>query len=467
MKPFVLTLSFLVGITGISTAQTVADTHHNSSILAIDYGSGQPTLQTSDAAVLFKDAVIDLVSNTAISRGQVMRAGPGAKAFEITQIDPQTSGNAWQIVLQNKSLNLTIYTFLYNVDQNTLSFLNPSSQNYIPVRIAPDNMNNLSNCALYGKFNAPNGQPAQQAAVDADTTSAVDADVTATTQPPALPEATEQPECPTEGYLWQPGFWAFNLANGYYWVPGAWVAPPNPGVLWTPPYWGFVNGVYAFNAGYWGATIGFYGGLNYGFGYAGDGFVGGRWDGGYFHYNTAIMHVNASFRYAYVDRSVVFVGVRNRAAFNGRGGIERMPNERERIAANEHHIMATREQIRNQQIARADRNQFAKVNRGQPATVTRAHVPPPGNDRLANHMPTNTGHPTPTKPNNPTGQRAGSNSSSGVKPPNSAPGSNGTKSNVSSTNKIAATTTTKTKTSLFNKLKTVPAKAKVPVKKSS
>ena len=49
------------------------------------------------------------------------------------------------------------------------------------------------------------------------------------------------------------------------------------GVLWTPGYWGFVGGVYAFHAGYWGPHVGFYGGVNYGFGYGGVGFAGGRW----------------------------------------------------------------------------------------------------------------------------------------------------------------------------------------------
>ena len=51
--------------------------------------------------------------------------------------------------------------------------------------------------------------------------------------------------------------------------PGVWVEPPQPGLLWTPGYWGFVNGAYLFHRGYWGAQIGFYGGINYGFGYDG------------------------------------------------------------------------------------------------------------------------------------------------------------------------------------------------------
>ena len=42
------------------------------------------------------------------------------------------------------------------------------------------------------------------------------------------------------------------------------------------------------NAGYWGPTVGFYGGVNYGFGYGGNGYPGGRWDNGRFAYNSAV-----------------------------------------------------------------------------------------------------------------------------------------------------------------------------------
>ena len=64
--------------------------------------------------------------------------------------------------------------------------------------------------------------------------------VSITVAPPMLP-VYEQPLCPTEGYLWTPGYWAYGPA-GYYWVPGVWVAPPQPGFLWTPGYWGLVGG---------------------------------------------------------------------------------------------------------------------------------------------------------------------------------------------------------------------------------
>ena len=82
--------------------------------------------------------------------------------------------------------------------------------------------------------------------------------------PPALP-VYEQPACPAAGYIWTPGYWAWD--QDYYWVPGVWVPPPRVGLLWTPAWWGWNNGAYVFNQGYWGPRVGFYGGINYGWGY--------------------------------------------------------------------------------------------------------------------------------------------------------------------------------------------------------
>jgi len=88
--------------------------------------------------------------------------------------------------------------------------------------------------------------------------------------PPLLPVYV-QPPIPEVGYMWTPGYWAYGTV-GYYWVPGTWIQPPSVGVLWTPPYWGWVGGAYVFNSGYWGPHVGFYGGVNYGFGYGGSGY---------------------------------------------------------------------------------------------------------------------------------------------------------------------------------------------------
>ena len=109
--------------------------------------------------------------------------------------------------------------------------------------------------------------------------------------PPVLP-VYEQPACPEDGWMWTPGYWAYDYdISDYYWVPGTWVPAPYEGALWTPGYWGWGNGVYVWHPGYWGDHVGYYGGVNYGFGYFGIGFVGGMWRGHDFVYNTAVMRV--------------------------------------------------------------------------------------------------------------------------------------------------------------------------------
>jgi hypothetical protein len=156
--------------------------------------------------------------------------------------------------------------------------------------------------------------------------------------PPPL-QVYQQPMCPTDGYLWTPGYWGYGNA-GYYWIPGAWVAPPQAGYLWTPGYWGFSNGLYAFNSGYWGPTVGFYGGVNYGFGYGGTGFDGGRWQGGHFAYNTSVSRVNTTVIHNTYNQTVV--NNNNRASFNGGpGGVGARPSSAEAATARAHNQPAS------------------------------------------------------------------------------------------------------------------------------
>src|SRR3984893_5048541 len=131
--------------------------------------------------------------------------------------------------------------------------------------------------------------------------------------PPALPVYV-QPVCPAPGYIWTPGYWAYG-PDGYYWVPGTWVMAPAVGVLWTPGYWGWGGGVYLWHAGYWGPHVGFYGGINYGFGYGGVGFAGGEWRGGVFNYNRSVTNVNTTVITNVYNKTVIVNN--NHVAFNG------------------------------------------------------------------------------------------------------------------------------------------------------
>ena len=76
--------------------------------------------------------------------------------------------------------------------------------------------------------------------------------VSITVAPPAIP-VYEQPPCPTEGYLWTPGYWGWG-AGDYFWTPGVWVAPPRVGLLWTPGYWGFGRRLLPLACGLLGAS---------------------------------------------------------------------------------------------------------------------------------------------------------------------------------------------------------------------
>lgn len=133
--------------------------------------------------------------------------------------------------------------------------------------------------------------------------------VIADSAPPALP-VTDQPPCPGDGYIWTPGYWAYS-PNGYRWQTGAWVTPPYVGGLWTPGYWGLNGGLYNWFPGYWGMTVGYYGGLNYGFGYFGSGFYGGYWSGGRFRYNRAYGNYGRGFGGDFYGRNYASAALRS------------------------------------------------------------------------------------------------------------------------------------------------------------
>jgi hypothetical protein len=185
--------------------------------------------------------------------------------------------------------------------------------------------------------------------------------------PPELP-VYEQPILPADGYLWTPGYWAYdNTVSDYYWVPGAWVEPPQAGYLWTPGYWGWGGGGYLFNEGYWGMNIGFYGGINYGFGYFGEGFGGGRWDGGHFFYNRSVSNINVTNIHNVYDTHIDVTNVTHVSFNGGTGGVVAKANAQQEAAAHENHLPAVAAQTERAQTARANPESRASVNHGKPA----------------------------------------------------------------------------------------------------
>jgi len=189
--------------------------------------------------------------------------------------------------------------------------------------------------------------------------------------PPPIP-IYDQPICPGDGYIWVPGYWAWDDdAGDYYWVPGTWVLAPEVGFFWTPPYWAWVDGAFVFYDGWWGPHVGFYGGINYGFGYFGEGFVGGRWEGGHFFYNREVMNVNITeIHNVYNERVTIN---ENRVSYNGgNGGVIARPTREEESYAHERHIAASAAQVQHMQAARGNPELRASANHGRPPIAATA-----------------------------------------------------------------------------------------------
>ena len=201
----------------------------------------------------------------------------------------------------------------------------------------------------------------------------IDVVISVDVAPPPLP-VYDQPPIPAPGYLWVPGYWAWDDDTGYYWVPGTWVLPPEPDLLWTPGYWGWDDGYYGFHEGYWGPHIGFYGGVVYGFGYDGIGYEGGYWRNGAFFYNRTVNNF-ANVAIVNVYSRTVVINNRTNASFNGgAGGTTIKPTPEQLAIARERHVAATGDQTRHAKEAAKDPALSLASNHGHPtiAATTRA-----------------------------------------------------------------------------------------------
>jgi hypothetical protein len=185
--------------------------------------------------------------------------------------------------------------------------------------------------------------------------------------PPPIP-VYEQPACPDNGYTWAPGYWAWG-GDGYFWVPGTWVMIPQVGMLWTPGYWGWGAGSMMFHEGYWGPHVGFYGGVNYGFGYGGSGYEGGHWQGQNFYYNRSVNNIGGG-HVTNVYNQTVVVNNNSRVSFNGgQGGLSAAPTAQDRAAEQDHHVAPTAEQAKQHQSASQNKQLLASVNGGKPSVA--------------------------------------------------------------------------------------------------
>jgi hypothetical protein len=262
------------------------------------------------------------------------------------------------------------------------------------VRSAPAPAANLGFPDSADSYNAPNAAPADDAQpsdpqanadIAAGEAALDDADIAADQPPPPLPDY-DQPPAPADDYLWTPGYWGYAPA-GYYWVPGVWIVPPYYGALWTPGYWGWWGGRYRWHPGYWGTHIGFYGGINYGYGYIGVGYFGGYWNGGHFFYNRSVTNVGVSVTNVYAHTVVYnnhIYGARpaSNVSYNGgRGGVNVAPHPAELAAMHEAHTPPLSGQVRLQQTAAQNPQAAFSANHGQLAPAIAARTNPLGANR--------------------------------------------------------------------------------------
>ena len=187
--------------------------------------------------------------------------------------------------------------------------------------------------------------------------------ISAPIPPPPLPVYL-QPPIPGPEYVWNPGYWAWE-GQEYYWVPGYWAMPPTADLLWTPGYWAWDNGNYVFYAGYWGPTVGYYGGVDYGYGYTGNGYQGGYWQDRHFFYNRAVNNLAGAQIANVFDRPVP--AANNHVSFNGgKGGTTAKADQSWRAAAKTHRVPPTVEQVQHQQAASRVAGLRYNANHGRP-----------------------------------------------------------------------------------------------------
>ena len=67
---------------------------------------------------------------------------------------------------------------------------------------------------------------------------------------PPVPVVEARIIAPGPGYIWAPGYYAWN-GVAYAWMPGRWVRPPRPRAVWVPAHWVRERRGWYFEEGHW------------------------------------------------------------------------------------------------------------------------------------------------------------------------------------------------------------------------
>ena len=118
--------------------------------------------------------------------------------------------------------------------------------------------------------------------------------------------------------------------------------------------------------------MGFYGGINYGFGYGGGGYEGGRWEGGHFSYNTYVNNVNTTIIHNTYNTRVTYVSETHVSYNGGTGGVEAHPTPRQESYASQPHAGPVAAQTQHVQEARSNPELRATTNHGRPRIAATA-----------------------------------------------------------------------------------------------
>jgi hypothetical protein len=160
--------------------------------------------------------------------------------------------------------------------------------------------------------------------------------------------------------------------------------------------------------------VGFYGGVNYGYGYTGVGFAGARWVNNAYHYNTSVTNVNTTIVHNTYNETVInnTTVINNRVSYNGgAGGVHAVATPSEYAAMHERHAPPTAMQAQHFHAASQDHSLQANFNNGHPPVAATPH---PGAFNGPGVVAAHPGEPHGDAPGNPAAHHYGAPGNSGA-----------------------------------------------------